>query len=153
MRRLAAAVLILLAAGVAPIPNAPSVDAAPVAVPDDPQRTFTIMIAMCSIEPKGCQPKPASRPAAPRASRGGPRSGDVWSALARCESGGDPNSRSANGLYTGAFQFADATWQSLGYSGSAADHPYATQLAGAQRLQARSGWGQWPRCSRRLGLR
>lgn len=89
-----------------------------------------------------------------RASRGTRvRTGDVWGALAACESGGNPTSRSASGRYTGAFQFADATWQSLGYSGSAADHPYATQLAGAQRLQARSGWGQWPRCSRKLGLR
>lgn len=79
--------------------------------------------------------------------------GDVWGALARCESGGNPLSRSAGGRYTGAFQFADATWHSLGYEGSAADHPYETQLEGAKRLQARSGWGQWPRCSRKLGLR
>ena len=28
----------------------------------------------------------------------------------------------------------------------------ATQLQAAKRLQARSGWGQWPSCARRLGL-
>ena len=89
---------------------------------------------------------------ASRSSNGGAR-GDVWAALARCESGGDPSARSANGRYTGAFQFSNATWQSLGYEGSAADHPYSVQLAAAQKLQARSGWGQWPRCSRALGLR
>ena len=90
--------------------------------------------------------------AAPRPSRSGVR-GDVWAALARCESGGNASARSANGLYTGAFQFSNATWQSLGYEGSAADHPYAVQVEAAQRLQARSGWGQWPRCARKLGLR
>lgn len=79
--------------------------------------------------------------------------GDVWTRLAACESGGNPQARSASGLYYGAFQFSLATWQSLGYEGNPVDHSYATQLEAARRLQARSGWGQWPRCSRRLGLR
>jgi peptidoglycan hydrolase CwlO-like protein len=43
----------------------------------------------------------------------------------------------------GAYQFLDSTWQSLDYTGSAQDHPPATQDEGARRLQARSGWGQW----------
>ena len=38
-------------------------------------------------------------------------------------------------------------------SGNPVDYDYGTQLAAAQRLQARSGWGQWPHCARRLGLR
>ena len=100
--------------------------------------------------------RPAPRPlAAPRASRSASVAarGDVWAALARCESGGNPSARSANGRYTGAFQFSHATWQSRGYEGQAADHPYEVQVAAAQQLQARSGWGQWPRCSRELGLR
>jgi resuscitation-promoting factor RpfB len=29
----------------------------------------------------------------------------------------------------------------------------AEQIRRAQILQSRSGWGQWPACSRRLGLR
>ncbi|HVF33453.1 MAG TPA: transglycosylase family protein [Acidimicrobiales bacterium] len=99
-------------------------------------------------------PPAPRRAVSPRASRSsGAGRGDVWAALARCESGGNPSARSANGRYTGAFQFSNATWQSLGYGGSAADHPYEVQVAAAQRLQARSGWGQWPRCARRLGLR
>ena len=104
--------------------------------------------------PKAAVTVPERKRPAPRASRSatGVR-GDVWAALARCESGGNPAARSANGRYTGAFQFSNATWQSLGYEGSASDHPYAVQVAAAQKLQARSGWGQWPRCSRVLGLR
>lgn len=92
-----------------------------------------------------------------RASRdgGAPRPGGdrVWAALAACESGGNPRAVSRNGRYSGAFQFSASTWQSLGYGGVAGDHPYAVQLEAAKRLQARSGWGQWPRCARRLGLR
>lgn len=77
----------------------------------------------------------------------------VWAALAACESGGNPAAGSSGGLYFGAFQFSVATWRSLGYSGNPTDHSYAVQLEAAKRLQARSGWGQWPRCARRLGLR
>jgi hypothetical protein len=80
-----------------------------------------------------------------------PATGDVWWALALCESGG-ANVDTGNG-YSGYFQFLDSTWRSVGYSGRAVDHGYETQRAGAQTLQSRSGWGQWPACSRKLGLR
>lgn len=90
---------------------------------------------------------------ASRASRSADTAEWAWAALASCESGGNPRARSSDGQYYGAFQFSAATWQGLGYSGLPTSHSYATQLLAAQRLQARSGWGQWPRCSRRLGLR
>jgi hypothetical protein len=80
-------------------------------------------------------------------------SGDVFDALARCESGGNPRSVGGGGKYFGAFQFTLGTWQSVGMSGNPVDHDYATQKAAAQRLVARSGWGQFPHCARRLGLR
>lgn len=80
-------------------------------------------------------------------------SGDIWGALARCESGGNPRAVGGGGRYFGAFQFSLGSWRAVGMSGNPVDYDYATQLAAAQRLQARSGWGQWPHCSRRLGLR
>lgn len=80
-----------------------------------------------------------------------PPAGDVWAALAECESGGDATTDTGNGYY-GAFQFSLATWRSVGETGNPAAHSYGHQLAAAQRLQARSGWGQWPACSRKLGL-
>lgn len=100
-------------------------------------------------------PPPTTAPRATtttRASRGAVRT-DVWSALAACESGGDPTKVSASGKYRGAFQFSVATWESVGETGDPAAHSYAHQLEAAKRLQARDGWGQWPDCSRRLGLR
>ena len=91
--------------------------------------------------------------AAARASRRDTAADRVWRALASCESGGNVRARSAGGRYHGAFQFSVATWRSLGYSGMPTDHSYDVQLAAAKQLQARSGWRQWPACSRRLGLR
>lgn len=75
----------------------------------------------------------------------------MWHRLAMCESGGR-NVNTGNG-FSGYFQFSGSTWRSLGYAGDAYQSDYSTQLQAAQRLQARSGWGQWPVCSRKLGLR
>ena len=106
--------------------------------------------------PAPTPPPPAVRPRAPRVSRAAvrtrPVNGDVWGALARCESGGIPRAVSSTGKYRGAFQFSLGTWQSLGYAGDPIDHSYDVQLQAAQKLQARSGWGQWPSCARKLGL-
>ncbi|HEX3622508.1 MAG TPA: transglycosylase family protein [Acidimicrobiales bacterium] len=43
----------------------------------------------------------------------------------------------------GAYQFQDATWHSLGYSGTASDAPPAVQDEAARKLQARDGWSPW----------
>ena len=43
----------------------------------------------------------------------------------------------------GAYQFQDATWHSLGYSGTASDAPPAVQDEAARKLQARDGWAPW----------
>jgi hypothetical protein len=71
--------------------------------------------------------------------------------LRACESGGNYATNTGNG-YFGAYQFALATWHSLGYSGRPDQASPATQDAAVRKLQARSGWGQWPACSRRYGL-
>lgn len=76
----------------------------------------------------------------------------VWERLRRCESGGRYDINTGNGFY-GAYQFVHSTWRGLGYSGMPHDAPASVQDEAAQKLQARSGWGQWPACTRRLGLR
>ncbi len=76
---------------------------------------------------------------------------DVWGRLRQCESGGDYASDTGNGYY-GAYQFSESTWLGIGETGFPNEAPPAVQDQAAQRLQARSGWGQWPACSRRLGL-
>jgi hypothetical protein len=91
-------------------------------------------------------PAPIAAPApAPAAT------GDVWAELRDCESGGNYAEDTGNGFY-GAYQFAPSTWSALGYPGLPNEAPPAVQDAAAQALQSRSGWGQWPGCSAKLGL-
>ncbi|MCU1432656.1 MAG: hypothetical protein JWP95_1761 [Actinotalea sp.] len=101
------------------------------------------------------RPVPVPRPAAAAATGGGGAvvTGDVWGALAQCESGGNPSIVSSNGLYHGLYQFSVGTWRSVGGSGLPSEASPAEQTQRAQALQARSGWGQWPHCSSKLGLR
>jgi hypothetical protein len=81
-----------------------------------------------------------------------PTGDDVWARLRKCEAGGVYSRNSGNGYY-GAYQFAAGTWRSLGYSGLPHEAPPEVQDEAARKLQARSGWGQWPACSRRIGAR
>ena len=78
--------------------------------------------------------------------------GDVWARLRHCESGGRYNINTGNGFY-GAYQFHPRTWRGLGFPGLPHQAPPEMQDDAARKLQARSGWGQWPVCSRRIGAR
>lgn len=101
----------------------------------------------------GTKPRPAPPAAAATSSGAGSYVGDgVWGALAQCESGGNPAAVSSNGLYYGLYQFSLGTWAAVGGSGLPSQASPAEQTQRAQILQARSGWGQWPACARKLGL-
>ena len=93
----------------------------------------------------------ASAAASSAATSAAAASGDVWAALAQCEAGGNPATNTGNGYY-GMYQFSLGTWQALGGTGLPSQASAAEQTAMAQKLQARSGWGQWPACARKLGL-
>ena len=77
---------------------------------------------------------------------------DVWARLRRCEAGGNYSRNSGNGYY-GTYQFSAETWHALGYPGLPHQAPPEVQDEAARKLQRRSGWGQWPACSRRIGAR
>lgn len=81
-----------------------------------------------------------------------PPSPAAFSALRKCESGGNYADNTGNGYY-GAYQFSLRTWHGMGYGGLPSSSPPSTQDQAAQRLQASSGWGAWPTCSLILGLR
>ena len=87
-----------------------------------------------------------------KSTNGGPVGDDVWAKLAQCESGGNPATNTGNGFY-GMYQFTLETWQSLGGTGYPHEADAATQTAMAKKLQAQAGWGQWPGCADKLGLR
>lgn len=79
----------------------------------------------------------------------------VWSKLAKCESGGNWGINTGNGYY-GGLQFTKSTWDAMG-GGKFAAFPHqasaSEQVAVATKLQKRAGWGQWPACTSKLGLR
>ena len=89
---------------------------------------------------------------APSSAGNGSIPDSVWTALRKCESNGNYAINTGNGYY-GAYQFAASTWRKLGYSGLPHEASPATQDEAARKLQAQQGWGPWPACTRKLGLR
>jgi resuscitation-promoting factor RpfB len=79
-------------------------------------------------------------------------SGSVWDKLAECESGGNWSINTGNGYY-GGLQFSLSTWRAYGGSGMPHEASREEQIAIAEKLQADAGWGSWPACSSKLGLR
>ena len=158
-----------VAAAVVPTPPpassvAPST-AVPAAPPIAPSKPFVKKAAKAKAASTGLRLlEPQSAPAttattattadaAPAsASAGGAIAETVWAALRKCESNGNYAINTGNGYY-GAYQFAASTWRKLGYSGLPHEASAATQDQAARKLQAQQGWGPWPACTRRLGLR
>jgi uncharacterized protein YabE (DUF348 family) len=89
----------------------------------------------------GTKPRPQYAPAA---------DGLNWSALAQCESGGNPRSVSGNGMYRGLYQFTISAWQGVGGSGDPIDASSSEQTYRAQLLYKRSGDSAWPVCGHYL---
>jgi resuscitation-promoting factor RpfB len=110
------------------------------------------------------RPLPAPIVAAPKATTSSARSsstasnapavsdGSVWDSLAACEAGGNWAINTGNGYY-GGLQFSLGSWRAVGGSGLPSDASRDEQIMRGQMLQARSGWGAWPACSAKLGLR
>ncbi len=106
------------------------------------------------VAPRVATPKPAAKAKpAPRITTSAPAvaSGSVWDRLAQCESGGRWNINTGNGYY-GGLQFLPSTWRGVGGTGLPHQHSREEQIHRAEILLARSGWGQWPQCARKLGL-
>ena len=78
--------------------------------------------------------------------------GSPWDALAQCEAGGNWAINTGNGYY-GGLQFSLSSWRAVGGTGYPHEHSRETQIAMGERLRAAQGWGAWPACSRKLGLR
>jgi resuscitation-promoting factor RpfB len=81
--------------------------------------------------------------------------GAAWDKLSACESGGNWAINSGNGFY-GGVQFDQSTWERNGGLRYAPRADLATreeQIAIAEVTRARQGWGAWPVCSVRAGVR
>ena len=79
----------------------------------------------------------------------------MWDRLAQCESGGNWSYNGGSG-YDGGLQFLPSTWRAYGgqdFADAAWQASREQQIAVAERVLDDVGWGAWPTCSRRLGLR
>src|SRR5262249_35817350 len=76
----------------------------------------------------------------------------VWDRLAACESGGNWAINTGNGFY-GGLQVTLGSWRAVGRQGYPNQASKAEQIARAKILQARQGWGAWPACTIKLGIR
>jgi len=88
----------------------------------------------------------------PHVSYSTPANASVWDSIAACESGGNWSINTGNGFY-GGLQFTLGSWRAVGGSGYPNQASKSEQIARAQILQSRQGWGAWPACSAKLGLR
>ena len=79
----------------------------------------------------------------------------VWDRLAECESGQRWDYNGGSG-YDGGLQFLPATWRAYGgrdFAEFAYQASREAQITVAERVLDDVGWGAWPACSRKLGLR
>jgi Transglycosylase-like domain len=71
---------------------------------------------------------------------------DPLACIRECESQGDYGAVSSGGTYRGAYQFDQASWESVGGTGDPAAAPPEEQDARAAALYGSSGSSPWPNC-------
>jgi hypothetical protein len=96
--------------------------------------------------------RPPTLVAPPAQTGGGGGSGNAssagWAKLRQCEASG--NYRATNGIYRGAYQFDQRTWNGIGGSGDPAAASPAEQDYRAQILYNQRGAQPWPVCGKSL---
>jgi LysM repeat protein len=128
------------------------VPAADEALTTRPMPAEAVAAPVAAAPASATQYTPAVRSAAPRVAAAPVASGSVWDQLAACESGGNWAINTGNGYY-GGLQFTVASWQAAGGSGLPSNASREEQIQRGEVLLARQGWGAWPACAAKLGLR
>jgi LysM repeat protein len=109
--------------------------------------------APAPVKPSNPQPSTKKRTSsAPQVSAPAVADGGVWDRLAQCEAGGNWSINTGNGYY-GGLQFTLGSWRAVGGSGYPHQASREEQIARGKMLQARQGWGAWPACTSKLGIR
>lgn len=110
----------------------------------DGKATGRVLVSITMITPAvaqvvqvGTKPSPSVNP-----NVGGSVDSLNWSALAQCESGGNPKAVNPAGYY-GLYQFSLSTWHSVGGTGNPVDASPSEQLYRAKLLYKKGGAGQW----------
>lgn len=134
--------------------RAPGRDIVKYGLPNGKRPSYTKIRAYFNVMRRQIMPRPAARyvavgkPYQPPAGGGTVHAGGTLSAIASCESGGNPRAVSPSGAYRGKYQFDYSTWASVGGSGDPAAAPEAEQDRRAAILYARRGAAPWPVCGK-----
>ena len=96
-------------------------------------------------------PAPAVNPVSSAVTQALSTNISIWDSIAQCESSGNWSIDTGNGYY-GGLQFTLSSWQSVGGVGYPNQASQQEQIARAEILQSRQGWGAWPVCSAAVGL-
>ena len=75
----------------------------------------------------------------------------VWDTIAECESSGDWTL--VDPPFYGGLQFTISSWYAVGGTGMPNEASKDEQIMRAEKLQQLQGWGAWPVCSKKAGLR
>ena len=138
----------------------PATSAAPTAVDDAADASTTTQAPTTTEAPPSTTAPPITQAPPPEPepqpereyAYDDPRSTQVWYDLAQCEAGGNWAANTGNGYY-GGLQFSLGSWQGVGGTGYPHEHSAEHQIEMGRRLHAQQGWGAWPHCSEKLGLR
>ncbi|GAA3307344.1 LysM peptidoglycan-binding domain-containing protein [Streptomyces cinereospinus] len=117
--------------------------------------TLFTVLAPAAAQAAPPSPLPASGPAAVHESAACADDQWPWGCVAQCESGGNWHINTGNGYY-GGLQFSPSTWKAFGGLKYAPRADLATrqqQIAVAREVVAVQGWGAWPVCATRYGLK
>lgn len=117
--------------------------------PEEKLKKRTLVTA---VAPQATYEAPAPSPRSQPSYHVSSASGGAWDQLASCESGGNWSTNTGNGYY-GGLQFSLSSWRAVGGSGYPHQASKSEQIARAEMLKARQGWGAWPSCSSKLALR
>ena len=125
-------------------------------VTTQPRSQVVLVGTKAPERPKAAAPKSSGSSSSGSSSSGSSApsvaSGSVWDRLAQCESGGNWSINTGNGFY-GGLQFTPSTWRGYGGAGMPHQASREQQIAVAKKVQAGQGWGAWPACTAKLGIR
>ena len=122
------------------------------------QTTTASTAAETTTAPTEPEPTPTEPEPAPGEGDDGLPSGEQWAALRKCEASGNYSISSQNGLYHGAYQFNQRTWDGVAKGANRPDlvgvNPAkvapADQDAMAIALYRQRGAQPWPHCGKHL---
>lgn len=123
-----------------------------ITIPDDGEKLTSRAVPVVQSAPLSVTTTSKVKKASPKPAVVAPSGNSVWDKLAQCESSGNWGINTGNGYY-GGLQFTVSSWRGVGGSGLPSEASRSEQIARAKMLQARQGWGAWPACSAKLGLR